>query len=118
MVIFFTGRSPTWQWHKSAKLQSVSVSAKDKLHCGGNTSSLKCFQDLTKSPKSDIGGKRVDVRARYWAFLFDNLQRAVDAIYETCEQDESVVECKVSNCFLHLFILIFGISFNLFLFPK
>lgn len=89
-----SGRSPTWQWHKSAKLQSVSVSAKDKLHCGGNTSSLKCFQDLTKSPKSDIGGKRVDVRARYWAFLFDNLQRAVDAIYETCEQDESVVECK------------------------
>jgi len=36
-----------------------------------------------------------DLRARYWAFLFDNLRRAVDAIYQTCETDESVVECKV-----------------------
>ncbi|ESO94542.1 hypothetical protein LOTGIDRAFT_215534 [Lottia gigantea] len=49
--------------------------------------------DLTKSPKSD-SGRKPDLRARYWKFLFDNLQRAVDAIYETCEQDESVVECK------------------------
>ena len=39
--------------------------------------------------------KRIDLRARYWAFLFDNLQRAVDEIYETCEVDESIVECKV-----------------------
>lgn len=50
--------------------------------------------DLTKSPKSE-GGKKPDLRARYWKFLFDNLQRAVDAIYETCEQDESALECKV-----------------------
>lgn len=89
-----TGRAPTRQWRKSGKLRSVSVSAKDKILCGASINSLKCYQDLTKSPKSDIGGKRADVRARYWAFLFDNLQRAVDAIYETCEQDESVVECK------------------------
>ncbi len=39
--------------------------------------------------------KKVDLRARYWAFLFDNLQRAVDEIYQTCEADESIVECKV-----------------------
>ncbi|XP_041368971.1 S phase cyclin A-associated protein in the endoplasmic reticulum-like [Gigantopelta aegis] len=45
-----------------------------------------------KSPKSDV--KKPDSRARYWKFLFDNLQRAVDAIYETCENDESEVECK------------------------
>lgn len=38
---------------------------------------------------------KVDMRARYWAFLFDNLQRAVDEIYQTCEVDESIVECKV-----------------------
>lgn len=55
----------------------------------------KSFQDLTKSPKSDSGTKKTDRRARYWKFLFDNLQRAVDAIYDTCETDESVVECKV-----------------------
>lgn len=35
-----------------------------------------------------------DLRARYWAFLFENLHRAVDEIYQTCEMDESVVECK------------------------
>ena len=52
-------------------------------------------QDLTRSPRSDGGSRKTDRRARYWKFLFDNLQRAVDAIYETCEQDESVVECKV-----------------------
>ena len=51
-------------------------------------------QDLTRSPRSDGGTRKTDRRARYWKFLFDNLQRAVDAIYETCEQDESVVECK------------------------
>ena len=50
--------------------------------------------DLLKSPKTD-GSKKPDLRARYWKFLFDNLQRAVDAIYETCEQDESALECRV-----------------------
>lgn len=35
-----------------------------------------------------------DLRARYWAFLFDNLNRAVDEIYQNCEKDESIVECK------------------------
>uniref|UniRef100_A0A7N6AMK7 C2H2-type domain-containing protein n=1 Tax=Anabas testudineus TaxID=64144 RepID=A0A7N6AMK7_ANATE len=41
--------------------------------------------------------RKVDLRARYWAFLFDNLRRAVDEIYVTCESDQSVVECKVST---------------------
>ncbi|XP_063955862.1 S phase cyclin A-associated protein in the endoplasmic reticulum-like isoform X2 [Lytechinus pictus] len=48
---------------------------------------------LTPGRKKVIA-KKVDLRARYWAFLFDNLQRAVDEIYQTCEVDESIVECK------------------------
>ncbi|GIY99973.1 s phase cyclin A-associated protein in the endoplasmic reticulum [Caerostris extrusa] len=31
---------------------------------------------------------------RYWTFLFENLHRAVDEIYQTCEMDESIVESK------------------------
>ncbi|XP_056020838.1 S phase cyclin A-associated protein in the endoplasmic reticulum-like isoform X2 [Ostrea edulis] len=69
---------------KNSRSKSRSVSEYDS----------KSFQDLTKSPKSDSGTKKTDRRARYWKFLFDNLQRAVDAIYDTCETDESVVECK------------------------
>ncbi|KAF2363420.1 S phase cyclin A-associated protein in the endoplasmic reticulum N-terminal [Trinorchestia longiramus] len=34
------------------------------------------------------------LRARHWGFLFRNLQQAVDQIYQTCETDESVIECR------------------------
>uniref|UniRef100_A0A3B3RBL1 S-phase cyclin A-associated protein in the ER n=1 Tax=Paramormyrops kingsleyae TaxID=1676925 RepID=A0A3B3RBL1_9TELE len=47
-----------------------------------------------KSPTKARPPRKVDLRARYWAFLFDNLRRAVDEIYVTCEWDQSVVECK------------------------
>lgn len=45
--------------------------------------------------KSQSASSKKDIRARYWAYLFENLHRAVDEIYQTCESDESVVECKV-----------------------
>ena len=41
---------------------------------------------------------RVDLRARYWSFLFDNFHRAVDELYCTCETDDSVAECQVRVC--------------------
>ncbi|XP_075391425.1 S phase cyclin A-associated protein in the endoplasmic reticulum isoform X2 [Tenrec ecaudatus] len=47
-----------------------------------------------KSPTKTRHPRKIDLRARYWAFLFDNLRRAVDEIYVTCESDQSVVECK------------------------
>ncbi|KAM9377241.1 S phase cyclin A-associated protein in the endoplasmic reticulum isoform 1-T1 [Pholidichthys leucotaenia] len=47
-----------------------------------------------KSPTKARQPRKVDLRARYWAFLFDNLRRAVDEIYVTCESDQSVLECK------------------------
>ncbi|XP_029431088.1 S phase cyclin A-associated protein in the endoplasmic reticulum isoform X2 [Rhinatrema bivittatum] len=71
--------------HKSSK-QNVTVDCKissasgDKIH--------------DKSPTKTRQPRKVDLRARYWAFLFDNLRRAVDEIYVTCESDQSVVECK------------------------
>ncbi|XP_043192501.1 S phase cyclin A-associated protein in the endoplasmic reticulum-like [Amphibalanus amphitrite] len=39
-------------------------------------------------------GSAKDLHARYWTFLFENLRRAVDEIYQTCETDDSVLECK------------------------
>ena len=38
-----------------------------------------------------------NLRARYWSYLFDNFHRAVDEIYSTCENDESIIECKVCH---------------------
>lgn len=33
-------------------------------------------------------------QARYWAFLFENLRRAVDDLYRTCESDENIPASK------------------------
>ncbi len=38
--------------------------------------------------------KRGDMQARYWAFLFENLRRAVDDLYNTCENDDSAPAAK------------------------
>ncbi|XP_071424702.1 S phase cyclin A-associated protein in the endoplasmic reticulum isoform X2 [Pithys albifrons albifrons] len=70
--------------HKAAK-QNTNLDC--KLAAAGD----KSFE---KSPTKARQPRRVDLRARYWAFLFDNLRRAVDEIYVTCESDQSVVECK------------------------
>lgn len=59
--------------------------------------SLLLDKGSEKSPSKARGPRKVDLRARYWAFLFDNLRRAVDEIYVTCESDQSVVECRVSR---------------------
>lgn len=59
------------------------------------TSSTAGDKHFDKSPTKTRHPRKIDLRARYWAFLFDNLRRAVDEIYVTCESDQSVVECKV-----------------------
>ncbi|XP_049467852.1 S phase cyclin A-associated protein in the endoplasmic reticulum isoform X1 [Panthera uncia] len=72
--------------HKNTK-QNVGVDCKI-------TSSTTGDKHFDKSPTKARHPRKIDLRARYWAFLFDNLRRAVDEIYETCESDQSVVECK------------------------
>jgi len=50
--------------------------------------------DNENNSESNHGSKKISFRARYWGYLFDNLKRAVDEIYATCQSDSSVVECK------------------------
>ncbi|XP_024417590.1 S phase cyclin A-associated protein in the endoplasmic reticulum isoform X2 [Desmodus rotundus] len=97
-------------------LESKDDDGKSKCHIGGKskrtiqgahkttkqnsagdckiTSSTTGEKHFDKSPTKTRHPRRIDLRARYWAFLFDNLRRAVDEIYVTCESDQSVVECK------------------------
>ncbi|KAL2300551.1 hypothetical protein Nmel_013433, partial [Mimus melanotis] len=72
--------------HKTAK-QNTALDCKLSAAGAGDKS-------FDKSPTKTRQPRKVDLRARYWAFLFDNLRRAVDEIYVTCESDQSVVECK------------------------
>ncbi|KAM6058364.1 S phase cyclin A-associated protein in the endoplasmic reticulum [Chlamydotis macqueenii] len=72
--------------HKTTK-QSATIDCKLASAAAGD-------KNFDKSPTKTRQPRKVDLRARYWAFLFDNLRRAVDEIYVTCESDQSVVECK------------------------
>ncbi|BFZ01533.1 hypothetical protein BsWGS_04572 [Bradybaena similaris] len=78
---------------RSSSLQKRS-SSRSKSHRTpppGSRARHRSLSEMAISPRSD---KKNDLRARYWKYMFDNFQRAVDSIYQTCEQDESVVECK------------------------
>lgn len=48
--------------------------------------------------------KRSELRNRSWAFLFDNLRRNIDEIYQICESDENVYECKEAIMVLQNYI--------------
>uniref|UniRef100_UPI00358E2B04 S phase cyclin A-associated protein in the endoplasmic reticulum isoform X1 n=2 Tax=Myxine glutinosa TaxID=7769 RepID=UPI00358E2B04 len=63
-------------------------------HKHSNAQRKPPIRSTEKSPSKLRVPRKADLRARYWAYLFENLRRAVDEIYMTCETDESVVECK------------------------
>lgn len=62
---------------------------------GTSPSKEKAKTRQARSRSNSANSKKIDLRARYWSYLFDNLKRAVDEIYTTCETDESVMECQV-----------------------
>ena len=41
-----------------------------------------------------------DVRSRYWTFLFDNLKRSIEQIYQTCQSDQNSLQCQVRQVLL------------------
>ncbi|XP_004872127.2 S phase cyclin A-associated protein in the endoplasmic reticulum isoform X3 [Heterocephalus glaber] len=75
-------------------IQSTHKTAKQNTAVDCKITSVVGDKNFDKSPTKTRHPRKIDLRARYWAFLFDNLRRAVDEIYETCESDQSVVECK------------------------
>ena len=77
------------------KSRSSSAGHKPRSRDGSLDGAKSEVKDFRRRSSQSSVGKRGDLRARYWAFLFENLRRAVDEIYHTCETDESVVECKV-----------------------
>ena len=55
------------------------------------------YTDSERRTNLSVKVGNMQARARYWSYLFDNLHRAVDEIYCTCEADESIIECQVNN---------------------
>ena len=53
------------------------------------------FSGSALGVKEGSSSSKAGVQARYWRYLFDNLFRAVDELYRTCETDGSVIECQV-----------------------
>ena len=69
---------------------------------------LRRFARKESHPRNDSGGtprklatnqnarQPVDEKTLFWTFLIDNLDRAVDALYSVCDQNESIQQANVS----------------------
>ena len=102
------GRSSTRARNKGDRSKSVSHAKPPRrsknhsaasLHLRATHSEELCMAAAGQHSQTQRGQQPLtqqsNLHARYWSYLFDNLHRAVDEIYCTCEEDESVIECQV-----------------------
>jgi len=78
-----------------SKSETRISSVEHMSHGGGD------MRRLYDQAKTDI---RARANAKKWQFLIDNLKKAVDQIYATCEKDESVEECKEVVLYLKAYL--------------
>jgi hypothetical protein len=74
--------------------------------------SLKIFSYSNDMSSRPIDPNSSDIRSRYWTFLFDNLKRSIEQIYQTCESDRNIWQCQVSLSFLDKNFQLFLCSFR------
>lgn len=90
-------------------LVSWHVPARNIQRKVNRSNSVKTSKSDTRcaSIKYEPRKQKISTQARYWSYLFENLKRAVDEIYELCSQDSSVDECKeaimILECYKHEF---------------
>ncbi|OQR66812.1 S phase cyclin A-associated protein in the endoplasmic reticulum-like [Tropilaelaps mercedesae] len=53
-----------------------------------------CQDTCAERARSSSLGRARGYRARYWAYLLDNLQKAKDEICDVCERDKDILACK------------------------
>jgi hypothetical protein len=82
--------------------------------CNRKNRSLKYSDDflfeMSRNSNNDVQSRQhdstsSDLRSRYWTYLFDNLKRSIEQIYQTCESDPNSLECQVVFIFISLFHL-------------
>jgi hypothetical protein len=95
--LFFTVRND--RNTRPSKVESdgkISEKEKTNVDKRGSSPGKEKAKSRQARSRSNSANRKIDLRARYWSYLFDNLKRAVDEIYTTCETDESVMECQVT----------------------
>lgn len=93
LVLIFAARND--RNTRTTKADSDNKEEKKNEKGTGSPGKDKPKMREARSRSNSASRKKIDLRARYWSYLFDNLKRAVDEIYTTCETDESVMECQV-----------------------
>ncbi|CAF1121133.1 unnamed protein product [Rotaria sordida] len=69
------------------KMTNISVPEQEPLPQNSNSSS----NDISTR---QIDSNSSDIHSRYWTFLFDNLKRSIEQIYQTCESDQNPLQCQ------------------------